>query len=87
MRLFRFAPALRRNPPPGALGLGFESLKWMKPVRPGDALRLQLEGLAVRPSESRPDRGIVTNKFITLNQHNEPVQEMTSSAIIPKRKA
>jgi acyl dehydratase len=75
------------NPPPGALGLGFESLKWMKPVRPGDALRLQLEVLAVRPSESRPDRGIVTNKFITLNQHNEPVQEMTSSAIIPKRKA
>jgi acyl dehydratase len=75
------------NPPPGALGLGFESLKWLKPVRPGDALRLQLEVLSVRPSASRPDRGIVTNKFVTLNQHDEAVQEMTSSVIIPMKKA
>jgi acyl dehydratase len=75
------------NLPPGALGLGFESLKWRKPVRPGDTLRLQVEVLAARPSESRADRGIVTNKFVTINQHNETVQEMTSSVIIPKRKA
>jgi acyl dehydratase len=75
------------KPAPGTLGLGFESLKWLKPVRPGDQLRLTLEILSTRASESKPDRGIVTNKFTTLNQHDEPVQIMTSSAIIPKRKA
>jgi acyl dehydratase len=74
------------NPAPGALGLGFESLKWLKPVRPGDALRLQVEVLSARASETKPDRGIVTNKFVTVNQHDEPVQEMISSVMIPKRK-
>lgn len=73
------------EPAPGTLGLGFEKLAWIKPVRPGDALRLKLEVLSVRDSESRPDRGIVTNKFTTLNQHDERVQEMISAAIIPKR--
>jgi acyl dehydratase len=73
------------NPAPGTLGLGFENLRWLKPVRPGDSLRLRLEVMAVRASRSRPDRGIVTNRFITLNQHDTPVQEMTSSAIVPLR--
>ncbi len=73
------------NPAPGTLGLGFESLKWLKPVRPDDALHLNVEVLSVRSSATRPDHGIVINKFVTLNQHNEPVQEMTSSAMVPKR--
>jgi acyl dehydratase len=73
------------NPAPGTVGLGFESLKWLKPVRPGDTLRLQLELIAVRESESKPGWGIITNRFTTLNQHGEPVQTMVSSAIVPKR--
>jgi acyl dehydratase len=72
------------NPAPGTLGLGFEKLKWLQPVRPGDTLRLRLEVLSMRHSETKPDRGIVTNQFITLNQHDEPVQQMISSAIVPK---
>ena len=73
------------RPAPGTVGLGFESLKWLKPVRPGDTLRLQLELLAVRESESKPGWGIITNRFTTLNQNDEPVQTMVSSAIVPKR--
>ncbi|HQT39839.1 MAG TPA: MaoC family dehydratase [Acidocella sp.] len=73
------------QPAPGTVGLGFESLKWLKPVRPGDTLRLRVELLAVRASTSKPGWGIITNKMITLNQHGEPVQEMKSSAIVPMR--
>jgi acyl dehydratase len=73
------------RPAPGTLGLGFESLKWLKPVRPGDTLRLRLELIAVRESESKPGWGIITNRFTTLNQHGEAVQQMVSSAIVPKR--
>jgi acyl dehydratase len=65
--------------------MGVDKLRWLQPVRPGDRLRLKLEVVAVRASETRPDRGIVSNRFITLNQHDEPVQEMTSSAMIPRR--
>jgi len=73
------------NPAPGTLGLGFESLKWLRPVRPGDELRLHLEMIAKRESESKPGFGIITNRFTTLNQRGETVQVMVSSAIVPKR--
>jgi acyl dehydratase len=73
------------NPAPGTLGLGFESLQWPRPVRPGDTLRLRVEVLAARPSESKPGRGIITNRMTTLNQRGEPVQVMVSSAIVPRR--
>lgn len=83
----RFITAGFYNPAPGALGLGCESLKWPKPVRPGDSLRLRLEILAVRPSTRRPGSGVVTNRFTTLNQHNDIVQEMITSVIIARRNA
>ncbi|MGC8530887.1 MAG: MaoC family dehydratase [Acidiphilium sp.] len=73
------------RPAPGTLGLGFENLRWHKPVRPGDTLHLQIELLSTRASESRPDRGIISSRFTTFNQHNEVVQSMTSSAIVPRR--
>lgn len=73
------------KPAPGTVGMGFEQLKWNQPVRPGDRLRLELEVLALRVSKSKPGWGIVTNKFTTLNQRDEPVQEMQSSAIFPMR--
>lgn len=83
----RFITAGFYNPAPGALGLGCESLKWPKPVRPGDSLRLRLEVLAVRPSTRRPGSGVVTNRFTTLNQNNDIVQEMVSSVMIAQRNA
>ncbi|HEX7389975.1 MAG TPA: MaoC family dehydratase [Acidiphilium sp.] len=75
------------QPAPGTLGLGFENLRWHRPVRPGDRLRLQTELIAVRPSETKPDRGIITTRFTTLNQNDEVVQTMTSSALVPRRPA
>jgi len=83
MRLLITGTAYR--PAPGTLGMGFEHLKWLQPVRPGDTLRLRLEVLAVRESASKPGWGIITNRFVTVNQHGEAVQEMVSSAMIPKR--
>jgi len=38
---------------------GVDDLRWHEPVRPGDELAVETEILAKRPSESRPDRGIV----------------------------
>jgi len=73
------------RPAPGTLGLGFDSLRWFKPVRPGDTLRLRVELISTRLSESKPGWGIITNKCTTTNQHGEIVQEMQSSAIVPKR--
>jgi acyl dehydratase len=34
----------------GSVGLGVDELRWPRPVRPGDTLRLQTEIIEVRPS-------------------------------------
>lgn len=63
---------------------GIDELRWLRPVRPGDTLRVVVEVLEKRPS-SRPDRGYVRLRYTTLNQHGEPVLSMLSSGIIATR--
>lgn len=69
----------------GLIGLGLEELKWPRPVRPGDELRVQVEVLAVRASKSRPQQGLVTMRTTTLNQKDEIVQESVNTLIVPCR--
>jgi acyl dehydratase len=38
---------------------GVDELRWLKPVRPGDRLRLRVHVLETRPSRSDPGRGVV----------------------------
>jgi acyl dehydratase len=69
----------------GLIGLGLKELRWPRPVRPGDELRVEVEIIAVRESQSRPEQGLVTTKTTTLNQHGEPVQEFVNTLIVPRR--
>jgi acyl dehydratase len=57
----------------GLIGAG-SSLEWPNPTRPGDVLRVEVEVLAINPSRSRPDRGMLRVRSRTLNQRNEAVQ-------------
>jgi acyl dehydratase len=50
-------------------------------------LRVETEVLDVRVSESKPDRGIVTVRNRTLNQHGEAVQLAVVKMLVPKRPA
>lgn len=70
------------NPPPGALGLGVKDLRWHRPVRPGDSIRLHITVLELRTSKSNPQNGILTTSFVTLNQRDEEVQTMVSSVLL-----
>jgi acyl dehydratase len=69
----------------GTVGLGFDNLRWPIPVYPGDELRIESEVLEVRPSQSRPDRGLIKTRTRTLNQHGEVVQEVVANAMVPRR--
>jgi acyl dehydratase len=62
-----------------------EGLRWPRPVRPGDALHVEMEVLEARPSRSRPDRGIVRVRSTTLNQSAEVVQTMITALFVPRR--
>lgn len=69
----------------GGMGAQVDKLTWLRPVRPGDALHVLLEVVEMRPSRSRPDRGVITFRTTTLNQREEPVQTMTAAVIVPRR--
>jgi acyl dehydratase len=73
------------KPAGGILGVGFDDLSWPRPVRPGDELHADSEVLEVRPSKSRPDRGLIKVRTTTLNQNNEAVQIFTGNLLVPRR--
>ena len=71
----------------GGQGLGVENLVWVRPVKPGDELHVEVEVLSMRPSRSRPDRGITKARITTKNQAEEVVQSVVTSAMVPRRAA
>ena len=75
------------KPAGGILGVGFDELSWPRAVRPGDELRARSEILEVRPSKSKPDRGMIRVRTTTLNQNDEPVMVFTGNLLVPKRAA
>lgn len=71
----------------GIIGASVDEVRWPKPVRPGDRLRVESEVLEVRPSRSRPQQGIARVRTTTLNQKDEPVQIMISNLVVLRRPA
>ena len=67
----------------GLIGAGGE-IAWPRPTRPGDVLQVESEILAVTPSRSRPERGMITVKSETRNQKGEVVQILTSKMLVWK---
>jgi acyl dehydratase len=62
---------------------GIDELRWLQPVRPGDRLDARLEVLEVRPSRSKPDRGIVRLRCVMANQHEEEGAELHRQRNVP----
>jgi acyl dehydratase len=70
----------------GIIGAGGE-VSWPRPARPGDVLRVESEVVAVRPSRSRPERGMVAVRSETLNAKGEIVQSLVANLVVPRRGA
>jgi acyl dehydratase len=68
----------------GLIGAGGE-ITWPNPTRPGAILHIQGEITALRALRSRVDRGLVTIRNETINQHGEIVQIMTAKLVAPRR--
>ena len=66
---------------------GVDSIRWLQPVRPGDVLRLRLTTREVRPSQSKPDRGIVRTGWEMLNQCDQVVLTMEGMGMFGRRPA
>lgn len=68
----------------GLIGAGAE-ISWPKPTRPGAILHVQSEVVDVRPSQSRPDRGIATVRSETRNQFGETVMVLVARMVVPQK--
>jgi len=66
----------------GLASPGVDELRWVRPVRPGDRLRLRVEVLEARRSVSKPDRGILRSALTVLNQADETVMTVRSLGML-----
>ena len=65
--------------------LGYDEVKFPKPVFTGDTLRIESEVVALRESGSRPNAGIVTWEHRAINQSGETVCTFKRSALLLKK--
>ena len=73
------------KPAGGIIGAGFDELRWPRPVRPDDELRVESDVLEVRPSQSRPGQGLLKLRMTTLNQNGEAVQVAIGYLLVQRR--
>ena len=64
--------------------LGFDSLKFTKPVKIGDTIHVRIEVLEKRET-SKPDRGVMKRLLQVLNQNDEVVQEGVQAFLLKNR--
>lgn len=56
-----------------------------RPTRPTDVLHVVSEVVQIQPSKSKPDRGMVTVRSETRNQHGDVLQLTTVRIVVPRR--
>jgi acyl dehydratase len=67
--------------------LGFEEVKFPKPVFHGDTIRVRTEIVSKRESKSRGDSGIVLFRHYGINQRDEVVCDCRRAGLMLKRPA
>ena len=66
---------------------GIDQLRWLKPVRPGDTLYANAKVVEARPSQSKPERGVVRVEWWVENQNGETVTTLTSTQLVRRKPA
>jgi acyl dehydratase len=72
----------------GQAGLGspgIDELRWLRPVYPGDTLRVRGKIVDKRESRSRADMGSFRTHTTVSNQDDQPVMTFTSIVLIRRR--
>ncbi|TMJ59367.1 MAG: MaoC family dehydratase [Alphaproteobacteria bacterium] len=66
---------------------GFRDLRWIRPVLAGDTISFASEVESLRPSEKRPEWGIVQARNTGTNQRGELVYSFLATGFVPRRNA
>ncbi len=65
-------------------GLGIDSLRFVRPLRPNDTIGVRTTVLSKRPSKT-PGRGIVELSLETINQNDEIVLSLILKPLVARR--
>jgi acyl dehydratase len=65
---------------------GIDNLRWLKPVRPGDTIRVRMTVQESKASRSRPSIGLVRSFWEVLNQDDAVVMTMEGWGMFGRRK-
>ena len=68
-------------------GVAIESMQWLRPVHPGDNLRVEGTVTEARPSRSDPDRGVVKFRTLVYNQRDEVVLDGAHVITVRRRES
>lgn len=64
---------------------GFEAVRWMRPVYPGNSIRFQSTVADLTPSKSRPTVGLLTTANTGHNEHGEQVFAIRAKIFVERR--
>lgn len=67
------------------IGAGFKDVRFHSPMYPGDSLQASAEILDIRPSEHKPDRGLLDVKVITSTAQGKVLISQTWTLALPTR--
>jgi len=73
-------PVAKTGPSPG-----FENLKWLKPVYPGDTMTAAMEVTGKRVLATRPEWGMVFNHYAAHNQNGDLVYCYDAKSLVERR--
>lgn len=82
MRLLVDARVLGGSP---LVGAGVEAIRWPRPTRPNDVLRVETEVIERLPPGRRPDLGMIRVQIITRRADDAVVQSMVTRMVLPRR--
>jgi acyl dehydratase len=69
----------------GIIGRAIDELRWPAAVHPGDSVRVEIEILEARLSQSKPGYGLIRYRSLTKNQEDKVVQSFIAVALLPAR--
>ncbi|SDD14667.1 Acyl dehydratase [Massilia sp. PDC64] len=64
---------------------GLDGVRWLAPVRAGDTLNVRYRTVRVKASTSKPDRGVVWSKWVSINQHGDTVCTVEGMGMFGRR--
>ncbi|ACO74829.1 MaoC [Laribacter hongkongensis HLHK9] len=69
----------------GLVGMQVDKMRWPRPTRPGDTLKVTLEVLKTKRSTTQPEFGVVGWRWITTNQAGETAMTLENAIWVPCR--